>query len=116
MDDLKMFQKFAIAHGFDKRHFFVQCGFRKITGANFNAMDIRLFIEHHLIGIINTWICLYNISCVPYIKLEFARHPSAFTGRFMDIVTDLDDVTIKNLMFMKDHRPYPQIYIRLYYK
>lgn len=111
-----MFQQFAVSHGFDKRHYYIQCGFRKITGANFNQMDIRLFMEYQLMETVNRWIKIYGIHCVPFMKLEYSRYVTEFKGQYMDVVNDADQLTSFHLMRMKDHRPFSVVFIRLYYK
>jgi|JI7StandDraft_1071085.scaffolds.fasta_scaffold75224_3 hypothetical protein len=111
-----MFQKFAVAHGFEKRHYYIQCGFRKNTGANFNIMDLRIFMEFDLYHLIDNWIRKHNLRCLPYIKIEYARHPTLFNGTFVDIVTDLHHLKTTQLLKMKDDRPYSHLYVRLYYK
>ena len=111
-----MFQQFAVVHGFDKRHFYIQCGFRKITGANFNAMDIRLFMEYQLLETVNKWIRIYGINCVPFLKLEYSKYVTTFNGQYMDVVSHTDQLTTFHLMQMKDQRPFSVVFVRLYYK
>lgn len=111
-----MFQKFAESHGFDKRHFYIQCGFRKITGANFNVLDLRIFIEYTLKKVIADWMQLYNFKPSPYYKIQFARHMSSFNDHYIMVITDLDQMTEDHLLQMKLHRPYSVVFIRIYYK
>lgn len=111
-----MFQKFAEVQGFDKGHHFFQCGFRKITGANFNVMDIRLFIEFTVYSTITSWQTHFGILCIPYFKIEYATHHCGFNGWYMETVTDLEELTCVHLMRMKSQRPFQQVYIRMYYR
>lgn len=111
-----MFQSFAEVGGFDKRHQYIQCGFRKTTGANFNAMDIRIFIEFTVPSQINLWVTRYSLNCQPYYKIEYSRCHVGFNGWFMEVVTDPTLLKTDLLMKMKDQRPFSQIYLRIYYK
>jgi hypothetical protein len=111
-----MFQKLAEGHGFEKKHFFIQCGFRKITGANFNVFDIRLFMECTLRKQIETWIISFGFTPCPYYKIEISRHPSGFNGNYVIILSDLDQLTDHELLRMKSNRPFSLLFVRMYYK
>lgn len=116
MTETRMFQKLAEGHGFDKMHFFVQCGFRKITGANFNVFDIRLFVQTTLTKLLQVWISIFGFKPCPYYKIEFSRHPRGFNDNYVIVIPDLDHLTDHELMHMKSNRPFSLIFVRMYYK
>ena len=111
-----MFQQFAEILGYDRNHPYIQCGFQKINATNFSDLDLRIFIDCTLQPVIQTWMRKMEFTCFPYYKIEYSTHPCIFRAIYLDVITDLDHLTTFHLLRMKQHGPFQQIYLRVYYK